>query len=641
MIQLGTVVNSRYEIVEKIGTGGMSTVYKATDLKLSRFVAVKVLKDEFSYDEEFVKKFKVEAQAAASLSHSNIVNIYDVGNDGNHHYIVMEYLDGMTLKEYIKSHGSLTNEETMRIGACMASALDCAHNNHIIHRDIKPQNIMMTKDGRAKVTDFGIARVATGATIPATDMASGSVHYIPPEQAKSGYSNEQSDIYSLGITMYEMITGQVPFEADSAVAVALKQIHDDLPNIKDNNKEVDNNLEQIIRKATMKKSEQRYRSASQMLQDLRRANNFPDESFVSIDSIDVNAHTMVMDESQMRQIWDDSDEVAPLDSNSKRTAIIGGIVAAVVAVALLVSVLFNLFYDQIVPQKINVPDVVGLSLDEAGSVLGVLELSYQIEETRYDDAYPKDVIIDQFPEVSTEVAESTTIYVVVSQGKQLYMTPDVTGLTYKVAEELVKNSNLTAVIDRQYDNIVPVGSVIGQYPEASTQLEKGAEVTIIVSLGKEDRYVEVPDVRGLSFEEASSQLRIAGLTVGDGLTESYNDIIPEGSVIALTVVPGTEVKEGYVIDMTISLGKEIKEVTKTIIVNDILGPSESTVSLKVALVREDDTTEIVYEGLVGHEDFDPQILIPVTGLGRAVYEVYKDNVLEYKDNVVFTEENGQ
>ncbi len=637
MIQVGTLISSRYEIDEKVGSGGMSIVYKALDIKLGRHVAVKVLKDEFCYDEEFVGKFKVEAQAAASLSHSNIVNIYDVGNDGKIYYIVMEFLDGMTLKEYIKTHGKLTNEETMRISACMASALDCAHNNHIIHRDIKPQNIMMTKDGRVKVADFGIARIATGATIPATDMASGSVHYIPPEQAKSGYSNEQSDIYSLGITMFEMITGTVPFEADSAVSVALKQIHDDLPDMSILNPEIDQNLKQMIVKATMKKVEQRYSSAEALLADLRRANNFPEETFVEIDRFDSTAGTMVMDEGQRRQIWDESEVMEDKNPKADRLVVIVGIVSATIIVALLVVFLFNQFREEIVPVQISVPSVVGKDLDVAQIELIAFGLGHKIVGYEYHDELDKNVIMAQSPTPETIVGDKAQVSIVVSLGKELFVVPDVVNLSHGVAKELIMNSQMTVAVEQDYDNSAPLGAVIGQFPKGNSEVVAGTEITITISLGKETKSVKAPDVRGMLLEEAKSSLRNAGLSIGKNLTESYNEVYAEGHVIAMTVKPGNFVPEGYVVDMTISLGKEIKDVTKNIEVNSILNPDEETAVLRVVLIKGVEEEE-VFNKIVAHADFDVPIKIPVTGLGEVVYEVYKDGNLEYTDKIVFNEE---
>jgi len=309
MLSLGSMLNNRYEILEKVGSGGMSVVYKAKDTKLGRFVAIKVLREEFCFDENFVKKFKVEAQSAASLSHSNIVNIYDVGNEGRTHFIVMEYLEGETLKDYIKNNGQLPENEILKIAVCIASALDHAHNNHIIHRDIKPQNIMLTNDGKVKVADFGIARVASENTIDMPENPTGSVYYIAPEQARGGYQDNKSDIYSLGITMYEMATGVLPFTGENAVTVALKQIHDDLPLPSEINEHLSKNIETIILKATQKKTTQRYQSAMDILDDLKLSMNNPED--VLIYTLDTAPdETMMMSHEEMKHIWSKSEVLA-------------------------------------------------------------------------------------------------------------------------------------------------------------------------------------------------------------------------------------------------------------------------------------------------------------------------------------------
>lgn len=640
MIQIGTLISDRYEIEEKVGSGGMSIVYKAKDMKLGRTVAVKVLRDEYCYDEMFVGKFKVEAQAAASLSHTNIVNIYDVGNDGKVYYIVMEFLDGLTLKEHIKVKGQLDNGETMRIGACIASALDCAHNNHIFHRDIKPQNIIMTKDGRVKVADFGIARIATGATIPAADMASGSVHYIPPEQAKGGYSNEKSDIYSLGITMFEMITGEVPFKADSAVSVALKQIHDNLPDIHDLNPEIDHNLEQIIIKATQKKQEQRYASADAMLTDLKRATNFPQDDFVQIDRIDDDAPTMIMSNTQMRQIWSESEVAEDERGLADKIVVISAIMTAVIVTAVIVNFVFSQFKEDIVPVEYTVPNIVGMSLEEAEAALVVHTMTYQIEETVYSDDVPKDQIVAQAPSEGTVVGENTVLTIRVSQGQELFKVPDLTtrkNVKFDVAKELVRNASLKPVLEQEYNETIPVGIVFDQVPEPGSEVTAGTTVTIYVSLGKEDKFVVVPDVTRKPLEEAIGLLKAAGLTVGENVTESHNEVVEEGNVIAMTVPAGQAVKEGYEIDLTISLGAEIKPVTQIIKVNNILNQDQDSALMKVILIRGD-VEETVYDSIVNHASFDAPIEIPVSGLGTANYEVYKDGNLEYTYQIKFSDE---
>ncbi|MCF8018218.1 MAG: Stk1 family PASTA domain-containing Ser/Thr kinase [Vallitaleaceae bacterium] len=640
MIQLGALINERYTIEEKIGSGGMSIVYKAKDIKLGRTVAIKILRDDYVYDEEFVGKFKVEAQAAASLSHVNIVNIYDVGNEKKTHFIVMEYLDGITLKEYIKTKGKLSNEETLRISACIASALDCAHTNHIFHRDIKPQNIIITKDGRVKVADFGIARIATGATIPAADMASGSVHYIPPEQAKSGYSNERSDIYSLGITMFEMITGSVPFTADSAVSVALKQIHDDLPNVKELNPEVDQNLEQIIIKATQKKPELRYHSSEALLIDLKKATSFPTESFVELNAYDADSPTMVLNNTEMRQIRRTNDIEATSKPKVEKMVAVGAIVSAIVMTLLILAFLFSIFRDSLMPVEITMPSLEHIPYSEAEAILEDLSLTIEVASSAYSDTHDKDTIISQDPVEGTIVGKEANIKVILSLGVESFEVPDVMELNYDVAKDLLEDANFEGVISQEYNENIPVGVVFEQDPEFGTMMEKGSQVKLKVSLGKEDVFVVVPDVRRKSLDEAKALLSGAGLKVGPNISESYNDEIVEGQVIAMTVMPGTTVKEGYEVDLTISLGKEIRPVTKNITINNVLEQDEDSGIISVLLIKAG-VSEEVFNKVVYHSDFDTPLNVPVTGLGSATIEVYKNGSLEYTQKLDFTEERAE
>ena len=640
MIQVGALINERYTIEEKIGSGGMSIVYKAKDIKLGRTVAIKILRDDYVYDDEFVGKFKVEAQAAASLSHVNIVNIYDVGNENRTHFIVMEYLDGITLKEYIKAKGKLSNEETLRISACIASALDCAHTNHIFHRDIKPQNIIITKDGRVKVADFGIARIATGATIPAADMASGSVHYIPPEQAKSGYSNERSDIYSLGITMFEMITGSVPFTADSAVSVALKQIHDDLPDIKSLNPEVDQNLEQIILKATQKKPELRYHTSDALLIDLKKATNFPSEKFVELNEFDPESPTMILNNTQMRQIWQETDIVEAPKPKVEKMVAVGAVISAVVMTLLILAFLFSIFRDSLMPVQIPMPSLEHMPYDEAKVIIEDLSLTIEVASSAYSDTHDQDTIISQDPVEGTIVEKEANVKVVLSLGVESFEVPDVLTLNYDVAKDLLAESNLEGIVSQVYNENIPVGVVFEQEPEAGIMMEKGSQVSLKVSLGKEDVFVVVPDVRRKPLDEAKSILSGAGLKVGPNISESYNDEILQGQVIAMTVMPGTTVKEGYEVDLTISLGKEIRPVTKNITINNVLEQDEDSGVISVLLIKEG-ISEEVFNKVVYHSDFDTPLNVPVTGLGSATVEVYKNGSLEYTQMLDFTEERAE
>ena len=300
MIKIGMMIGDRYEILEKIGTGGMSDVYKAKCHKLNRFVAVKVLKQEFSENDNFVSKFRVEAQAAAGLMHPNIVNVYDVGEENGIYYIVMELVEGITLKKYIEKKARLTYKEAVSIAIQVSMGIEAAHNNHIIHRDIKPQNIIISKDGKVKVTDFGIAKAATSNTITSNVM--GSVHYTSPEQARGGYSDEKSDIYSLGITMFEMLTGRVPFNGETTVAIAIKHIQEEMPSPKEYVPEIPASVEGIVLKCCQKSPDRRYQSMQEVIADLKQSLLNPDDDFVVLNDPDMEGGTRMISDSDRAQI---------------------------------------------------------------------------------------------------------------------------------------------------------------------------------------------------------------------------------------------------------------------------------------------------------------------------------------------------
>lgn len=316
MVKIGMMMGDRYEILEKIGTGGMSDVYKAKCHKLNRFVAVKVLKQEFGENENFVSKFKVEAQAAAGLMHPNIVNVYDVGNENGINYIVMELVEGITLKKYIEKKARLSVKEAISIAIQVSMGIEAAHNNHIIHRDIKPQNIIISKDGKVKVTDFGIAKAATSNTITSNVM--GSVHYTSPEQARGGFSDEKSDIYSLGITLFEMLTGRVPFNGDTTVAIAIKHIQEPMPTPRDYVAEIPISVEQIVYKCTQKSPDRRYQSMAELIEDLKRSLMTPDEDFVKVVDPDENASTRVITEEDVKEIKQQVQKKAVVTGDSIR-----------------------------------------------------------------------------------------------------------------------------------------------------------------------------------------------------------------------------------------------------------------------------------------------------------------------------------
>lgn len=638
MLQPGVVLSDRYEIVKKIGSGGMSIVYKAKCNKLERYVAVKVLRDEFCSDEDFVRKFKVEAQSAASLSHHNIVNIYDVGNDRKIYYIIMEYLEGITLKEYIKNNAPLSDVETIKIAASIASALEHAHHNHIIHRDIKPQNIMITKDGIAKVADFGIARVATDKTIVAPTNASGSVHYISPEQARGGFTDEKSDLYSLGITMYEMATGKLPYQAETPVSVALLHIHEDLPKPSEKNANISPGLESIIIKATMKKSEFRYDNAKELISDLKKASQSPEEDFVNLRVVDDDSPTLFMSDNDMKKIWDDEDNQQDFEENERsiveKIVVFSGIVSAIILVSIVSFFIYNVIKDKLnFNEEIIIPNVEGMLLSEAKVILDERGLGVDVTEMRYDDHLKMNYIIDQTPNKDETVKDDKVVNLIVSKGKEMFTVPEVANLQFTNAEKLIANAQLTHNMQVEYHDTIPRGVVIRTYPEGGKSLEKGSTVTIIVSNGKEEKKVDVPNLADLTIEQAVNELSKLNLVLG---TRTYinHDIIQKGKIISQTVNAGEKVKEGYIIDVAVSEGKKIV-LTETININDILDVTQNEGLIKVVLVNEGKES-IVFGKSLKHKDFPLSIV--VTGKGNATVKIYLDNAFQYEKSFVFNKE---
>ena len=438
MLSPGTILGNRYEIVEEIGSGGMAIVYKAKDYKLHRMVAIKVLRREYAADEVVLAKFQKEALAAASLSHNNIVGVYDLGQEKDVYYIIMEYIDGITLKEYIRRRDTMSSEEILKISLKIADALRVAHANHIIHRDIKPQNIMVTQKGAVKVTDFGIAKAATSTTMTNHMDTMGSVHYFSPEQARGGFVDVRSDLYSLGITMYEMATKRLPFNGDTPVSVAMQQIHDPMPNPRKENAALWPGLAAIIRRLTQKRPELRYQSAEELMADLRKV--YVDHDYIvplptQIDEADSYGEPPRRQEVRpappKRPVSEaeDTDEDRKPDTAAKKKKILifSACGAAVLIIALVL--VFNFLLKQ---AKSNlIPNLAGYTLEEAQDKVSGLKMTVEVERQEYNDQYDAGKITGQDPPVNTEAVEGSVIKVVVSMGKrQVDKVPDVTNLTY-------------------------------------------------------------------------------------------------------------------------------------------------------------------------------------------------------------------
>ena len=595
MLTEGMFVGDRYEIVNKIGTGGMSDVYKAKDHTLGRFVAIKVLKPEFSEDVNFVTKFRTEAQSAAGLEHPNIVNIYDVGSENGMHYIVMEYVEGITLKTYIEKKGQLTFKEAVSIAIQVGRGIEAAHNKGIIHRDIKPQNIIISTEGKVKVTDFGIARAATSNTISSDVM--GSVHYASPEQARNGFVDGKSDIYSLGIVMYEMVTGRVPFDGDTTVAVAIQHLQEEIvpPSAYAPNLPI--SMEKIILKCTQKNPDRRYESMTALLADLRKALISPNEDFVVIAPVS-QEKTRVIGEEEINKIKQetsniylsdedvvshnqnhrdkfekrdrfeeddeddeeayDDDELEEMNPKMDKAITIMGIAAGVIIVALIIFILVSFFGNfkfggssnkantetsETQADGIEVPDLKGLTFDEAKEQLNAKGLGIKNAGTVASDQYGEGQIVSQTPDALTKAEANTTVEVTLSSGKGEVSVPSVTGMDETTAYNTLTNSGFTPVKDYAYSADVAQGNVIEQSPNAGSLAKAGDNVKIVISRGEEQAEatsVAVPGVTGLTEDAARSAIQNVGLAVGN-VSSAYSDSVASGQIISQSPVADTAV----------------------------------------------------------------------------------------------------
>ena len=609
MLTEGMFIGARYEIVSKIGTGGMSDVYKAKDHTLGRFVAVKVLKPEFSEDVNFVTKFRTEAQSAAGLEHPNIVNIYDVGSENGMHYIVMEYVEGITLKTYIEKKGQLTFKEAVSIAIQVGRGIEAAHNKNIIHRDIKPQNIIISTEGKVKVTDFGIARAATSNTISSDVM--GSVHYASPEQARNGFVDGKSDIYSLGIVMYEMVTGRVPFDGDTTVAVAIQHLQEEIVSPSAYAPNLPISMEKIILKCTQKNPDRRYESMTALLADLRKSLISPNEDFVVIAPVS-QEKTRVINEDEINKIkqetsniylseedmavhsrrnkhkdeYDDEDEDSEDDDSElnpkmDKAITIMGIVAGIIIVALIIVIVVSFFgsfkfgggsgkkpnteiSETVVNGDVEVPDLRGCTFEEAKEMLNAKGLGIRNAGNVSSEKYEEGQIVSQTPEALTKVAANTTIDVTISSGKGEVSVPSVAGMDETTAYNTLSNAGFTPVKDYAYSDSVAQGNVIEQNPKAGTSGKSGDNVKIVISRGAEQAQVttvNVPGVTGLTEDAARSAIQNVKLAVGN-VTSAYSDTVANGLIISQSPAADTAVNEGTAVDFVVSMGAEpSQEVT--------------------------------------------------------------------------------
>ena len=611
MLEAGAKLGGRYEIIKKIGAGGMADVYMAKDNKLGRFVAIKVLKEEFSSDENFLRKFDIEAQAVAGLLHPNIINVYDVGIEGDVHYIVMELADGITLKEYIRNEKRLTAEDTVNFSIQIAEAIGCAHEHKIIHRDIKPQNILVSSYGAIKVTDFGIAKAANSNTM--TSTAIGSVHYLSPEQARGGFSDSRSDIYALGITMYEMVTGRVPFDHENGVTIALMHLQNDAIPPREINSNIPKSLEKIILKCLAKKPEERYQTAGELIVDLKKVFEDPEGSFVKMPVFVDDSPTQLIGDAEISQIKsqiadrsiekselsnteikkqkaskqeegmvdgdEEEEDIAVSGKLEKLVVILAIVVAVIIAIGIFsfigkASGLFKVGKNNVTTENTanvagdtsteeykttTVPDLYKLTAEAAEEKLDAEKLKCQIEYEESDEVQ-LGCVIRQNIEAGREVEEGTTVIITVNSGEVKKSVPQVTGQTQAAATKILRNIPFRVSVQEKYSDEVAEGIVISQSPDAGKKAAKNSTVTIVVSKGSSK--VTVPSLTNYTQSEASRQLRNMGLVLGNVASE-YNDDVKKGYVIRQGVAAGTKVSKGTAISIVISLGPKATEEPTT------------------------------------------------------------------------------
>ncbi|MFR0848302.1 MAG: Stk1 family PASTA domain-containing Ser/Thr kinase [Eubacterium sp.] len=675
IINIGTMIGNRYEVVEKVGTGGMADVYRAMDHRLNRYVAVKILKNEYSEDTKFVTKFRQEAQAVACLSHPNVVAVYDVGEEQGMHFIVMEFVEGITLKSYIEKKGKLSVREAVGIGIQIASGLEAAHNSHIIHRDIKPQNILISRDGTAKVTDFGIAKAASSNTITASAM--GSVHYISPEQARGGFSDEKSDVYSLGVTMYEMLSGTLPFTGESAVAVALAHIQEEAVPLTAMDATIPKGISDIVAKCMQKKADFRYPTSADLIADLKMFLQDPEGEYGVVKPLYENTDTIFIKPTDVNRIKaasqtttgdsgmtaaepedkkageEDSGEVDP----KLEKALIGGsIVVAIIIGIVIIYVIGKVFgfwggasgSTEATPtpevtssaasatatpeasdsaQKVTVENVAGMITEEAKTALSQKGLSNVKVSEQQSDTVSAGKVISTDPEAGTEVEKDAEITLIVSSGTSTVQVPSVASMTVSKAKSTLAAEGFNAVEgSKVYSDTVKAGLVAYSNPKGGAQASKGATITLYISKGPKRTTTTVPDLMGMTKAQAKEALTAKKLVLGS-VSTAYSDNVSKNRVCVQSKAEGTEVKTGSTVDITLSLGasKTYSYYSNKVTIDNPFDYESDPSSVFKFVLSQDGKTTTIREVSLSYSDF-PYTISDVKGSSASSGEiiVYKD-----------------
>ncbi|MEN6413672.1 MAG: Stk1 family PASTA domain-containing Ser/Thr kinase [Veillonellales bacterium] len=621
---INRTLGQRYTVLEHVGGGGMADVYRAHDKLLDRSVAVKILRPQFTNDEEFVTRFRREAQAAARLSHPNIVNIYDVGRDEDIDYIVMEYISGETLKERITRETVLPVETAVRIALEIAEALEHAHQNNLVHCDIKPHNILLTRNGRIKVTDFGIARAVTSATMTQTGAVLGSVHYFSPEQAKGGAIGAKSDIYSLGVVLYEMLTGELPFTGETPISIALKHLQEEPKPLREINPAIPPLVEAIVLKAMAKDPAARFANIDEMIVDLKLAQNYlRDDQTRRMSTEDFPTQVLprvlpsAVDSTDITNQENLSSRLHTERNKTSKRWVWGILVLLAVGFLIGAFLAFGKFWSS---SEVVVADVVGKQVDAARNVLIAQKLRVSVSEV-FNDKVPPGTVISQYPEAGTTVKEQRMVTLVVSKGGEITVVPDVRGLSRRDAELQLKNAGLVlGRVDEQFSSSAPPDTVISQNPRPPAQVSRNTPIDIVISKGAEPKKISLPDFRGTPLSTISAQLDSLKLKLGK-VTEEVSDKYPAGTVSGQNPPANTAVTEGTTVDLTVAKGASgaAKRAVVQITVPD--GPSRQAIQI---VVTDTNGRRVVYENV--HKPGD-KVEKTVEGVGQARVQVYINGVL--------------
>ena len=664
ILRPGVFLQNRYEILDLIGSGGMSEVYRARCHKLNRYVAIKVLKKEFISDDAFVRKFKMEAQAAGALIHPNIVNYYDVVDEDDLHYIVMELVEGITLKNYIDQKGRLETDEAVDFAIKIAEGLKAAHSRGIIHRDVKPQNVILAEDHNLKVADFGIARAVTAQTA-STSQAMGSVHYISPEQAKGEFTDERSDIYSLGITMYEMLTGKLPFTGDTAVSVALAHVNDDVTPPSVYNPTIPVGLEQVILKCMEKDADRRYQDADSLISDLQYVLAHPGETPPGVSGEDPGKGTKVISRKDLTSIRNseksrqssrkkqEKKEADEHDDSGLNHLLLGA--AAVLVIAVLAAGFFLLSQlgligsrpepettaavettlpaGAISEKECYMPYIIGLSQEDAEAKLSENGLTLSISDRQYSEQFAENLIMDQKPAAGDVVAKYSRVNVVLSLGSQQIDVSNLglNGLLLEEAQETLTEKGLNSMVVEEYSDTVEKGRITSYSP---AQAKKGETVTLAVSIGPEIKEVTVPNLTGSPESAAREALSKLGLRTGN-VGRVNSDTVAEGLVISQGRNVGDVVKQGTSVDLVVSAGpsetvaetetafivepiegdpnsRYVASINNTYELKNLIGPGSASASVTVMIrLRQETGGNVVYKTLMEPRTVTADAILPV------------------------------